>query len=74
MSRVARVLDVHEAIDSSCNGPDGCDVDPSFRVSTPYGDLDYCDAHVDAAVASLPEEWVAALESPIPGQTSLEDA
>lgn len=57
MTRLVRALSLVEACDGSCFAP-GCDADPTFRVSTPDGALDFCDRHIDATVAALPQDWI----------------
>lgn len=35
---------------------------PRYRIATPHGQLDFCDEHIDAMLASLPDEWLRQFE------------
>ena len=45
-----------------------CDAVPLLRLATPHGHLDYCRDHIDYALASLPEGWIASwcYREPVP--------
>lgn len=49
-----RVLDAAEADATVCHHSDACQRRPSFRVTHGAVARDYCDAHVDQAVAAFP--------------------
>lgn len=56
--RLIQAIDAVTAADLGCSTPN-CLHEPSYRVATPLGHLDYCDPCIDGAVASLPAEWLA---------------
>lgn len=59
MTRLCRALDGIESMDAIC-WIDHCTARPQYRIDTPHGRWDACDAHSDELLALLPTEWIAA--------------
>lgn len=61
-NRLVRAIDGAEAHDQPCWYLD-CEEPTSYRISTPHGPFDACDAHSDELIASLPESFLQSWES-----------